>query len=204
MYLQIHHPILIQFYPRKQGWPELPHPNSNLSNSHSPPHSIQGILLLQTNTLEQSTLLHHNVSSTSSLVVLTCSCSSPQPPLLFSKHAHHPSSTRLCHLNHFFLQSQHLHLVLCPLFLHQFCTTNCFHHNSLGPSQNCHFIFPETPCLTPIQHRRSYTTPINQKKKVLAHEKLNNLSPISIFFPEIELTSNIIFSQRKKNPSYAL
>ena len=46
----------------------------------------------------------------------------------------------------------------CPLFLHQFCTTHCSHHRSLGPSQNCHLIFPQTPCLIPIQHYRSYTT----------------------------------------------
>ena len=52
----------------------------------------------------------------------------------------------LCHLNHCFLQSQHLHQVLCPLFLHHFCTTHC----SLSPSQNCYLIFPQTPCLTPI------------------------------------------------------
>ena len=46
----IHHSVLIRFYPRKWGWPDLSHPNSNLSNSHSPSRSIQGILLLQTNT----------------------------------------------------------------------------------------------------------------------------------------------------------
>ena len=51
-----YHPVLIWFYPRKWGWPDLPHPNSNLSNSHYPSHSIQGILLLQTNTL--ALLLH--------------------------------------------------------------------------------------------------------------------------------------------------
>ena len=48
-------PILIQVYPRKWGWPDLPHSTSNLSNSHSPSRSIHGILLLQTNTLA---LLH--------------------------------------------------------------------------------------------------------------------------------------------------
>ena len=42
--------ILIPVYPRKWGWLDLPHSNSNLSNSHSPSCSIQGILLLQTNT----------------------------------------------------------------------------------------------------------------------------------------------------------
>ena len=46
-----HQSNLIQVYPRKQVWPDLPHSNSNLSNSHSPFRSIHGILLLQTNTL---------------------------------------------------------------------------------------------------------------------------------------------------------
>ena len=49
-------PILIRVYPRKRGWPDLPHSNSNLSNSHSPSRSIHGILLLETNTL--ALLLH--------------------------------------------------------------------------------------------------------------------------------------------------
>ena len=48
-------PFLIQVYLCKRGWLDLPHSNSNLSNSHSPSHSIQGILL-QTNTL--ALLLH--------------------------------------------------------------------------------------------------------------------------------------------------
>ena len=43
-------------HPRKWGWPDLPHPNSNFSNSHSSSPSIQGILLLQTNSL--ALLLH--------------------------------------------------------------------------------------------------------------------------------------------------
>ena len=38
-------------YPLKWGWSDLPHSNSNLFNSYSPSRSIQGILLLQTNTL---------------------------------------------------------------------------------------------------------------------------------------------------------
>ena len=57
MYIIIHHhPILIQVYPSKKRWSDLPQSNSNLSNSHSPSRSIQGILLLQTNTL--ALLLH--------------------------------------------------------------------------------------------------------------------------------------------------
>ena len=46
---------LIQVYPHKWEWPDLPHSNSNLSNSHSPSHSLQGIRF-QTNTL--ALLLH--------------------------------------------------------------------------------------------------------------------------------------------------
>ena len=49
--ISFHYPILIRFYPRKQGWPDLLHSNSNLSNSHCPSRSIHGILLLQTDTL---------------------------------------------------------------------------------------------------------------------------------------------------------
>ena len=49
-------PILVQVYPHKWGWLDLPHSNSNLSNSYSPSCSIQGILFLQTNTL--ALLLH--------------------------------------------------------------------------------------------------------------------------------------------------
>ena len=49
-------PVLIWFYPRKRGWPDLPHSASNLSHSHSPSpsRSILCILLLQTNTLTHS------------------------------------------------------------------------------------------------------------------------------------------------------
>ena len=50
-------PILIRVYPRKWGWPDLPHSNGILSNSHFPSRSIQGILLLQTNTLALLLLL---------------------------------------------------------------------------------------------------------------------------------------------------
>ena len=48
--------VLIQVYPRNRGWSDLFHSNSYPSNSHSPSRSIQGILLLQTNTL--ALLLH--------------------------------------------------------------------------------------------------------------------------------------------------
>ena len=114
-----------------------------------------------TSSFSKSTLLLDPspiASSTSSLVVLASSCPSLQTPTLFSNHVLIPpqnmlvlsNSIRLCHLNHCFLQSQHFHQVHCPLFLHPFCKTHCSHHCSLGPSQNCHFIFSQTPCLTPI------------------------------------------------------
>ena len=47
---------MILVYPRKWGWPDLPHSGSNLSNSHSPCCSTQCILLLQNNTA--ALLLH--------------------------------------------------------------------------------------------------------------------------------------------------
>ena len=51
LYSIIINPILIRVYPRKWGWPDLSHSNSNLSNSHSLSRSIHDILFLQTNTL---------------------------------------------------------------------------------------------------------------------------------------------------------
>ena len=48
--------ILIRAYPRKRGWLDLPHSNSDFFNAHSPSYSIQVIHLLQTNTL--ALLLH--------------------------------------------------------------------------------------------------------------------------------------------------
>ena len=69
-------------YPFKQGWLDLPHSNSNVSNSHSPSRLIQGILLLQTKHFCFPSPL---ASSTSSLVVLASSCPSLQTPTLFSK-----------------------------------------------------------------------------------------------------------------------
>ena len=46
-------PVLIWFYPRKWGWPDLPHSASNLSHS---PSCLILFIFLQTNTL---TLLLH-------------------------------------------------------------------------------------------------------------------------------------------------
>ena len=104
-----HHPILIHVYPRKWGWPDLPHFGSNLPNSHSPSCSIHSILFLQTNTV--ALLFHLIASSTFSLVVLTSSCGpSLQIPTLFSKRAHHPSSIHVRTI------SLHLPLPSEPLF----------------------------------------------------------------------------------------
>ena len=60
-HLIIINPILIRVYPCKRGWPDLPHSNSNLSNSHSPSRSVQGVLLLQTNNLALILLLHLHI-----------------------------------------------------------------------------------------------------------------------------------------------
>ena len=144
-------PILIRVYPCKRGWPDLPHFVSNLSNSHSPSRSVHGILFLQTNALALLLHLHlpHLLWSSSLPLALHFELQrlSQNMPIIPPQHMHVPShSICLCHLNHCFLQSQHIHQVLCPLFLHQFCTTHC----SLSPSQNCYLIFPQKPCLTPI------------------------------------------------------
>ena len=98
-------PILIWFYPHKQRQPHLPHSNSN--PSHSPYHSIH-VILLQTNNQDCSP--SPLASSTSSLVVLTSSCPSLKTPMLFSEHAHHPSST------HAWTISLHSPLPSEPLF----------------------------------------------------------------------------------------
>ena len=81
-------PILIWVYPHKQGWSDLPHSNSNHSNSQSLSRSIHGILLLQTNTLALLLHLHLPRFQWSSSLPLAL-----QTPMLFSKHAYHPSST---------------------------------------------------------------------------------------------------------------
>ena len=88
--------------------------------------------------------------STSSLVILTSSCPSLQTPVLFSKHANHPSSThaRIISL-HSSLPSKPLipsiptsPLGPLPFFLYQCCTTHCSHHCSLSPSEKLPFHFP--------------------------------------------------------------
>ena len=106
-------PILIWVNPRKWGWPDLPHSNSKLSNSHSPSHWIQGILL-QTNTL--ALLLHFmhlprllSLSSLPLALHFKLHRFSQNMPIIPPQHIPVPShSIRLCHLNHCFLQSQNL------------------------------------------------------------------------------------------------
>ena len=93
-------PILISVYPCKRRWPDLPHFASNLSNSHSPSHSIQGtscfsktILLLSF-----SACVFHVFFGRPHFLL-----PSLQTPMLFSKHAN-PSSllnTCLYHLTPF-------------------------------------------------------------------------------------------------------
>ena len=125
------------------------HSNSNLSNSHSPSHSIQGILLLQN---QHSCFPSPLASSMFSLVILTSPCPSLQTRMLFSKHAHHPSSTHACTMS---LKSPLLSEPLFPSIktsslgpLSSFLSS-VLHHTllspllSLHPSQNCHFIFPQ-------------------------------------------------------------
>ena len=99
---------------RKWGWLDLPHSNSNLSNSHSSSRSIQGILLLQTNTL--AVLLHLRLplllwsSSLPLALHFKLQCFSQNMPTIPPQHMPIPShSIRLCHLNHCFHQSQPLH-----------------------------------------------------------------------------------------------
>ena len=147
-------PILIWVYPRKWGWLDLPHSDSNLSNSHSPSRLIQSNLLLLTNNLALLPLCLPRLLWSSSLplaIPFKLQCFSQNMPIIPSQHMPVPS-----HI-HSPLPSEPLFssiptspLVLCPLFHHQFCTTQCSHHCSLGPSQNCHFIFPQTPCPTPM------------------------------------------------------
>ena len=149
-------PILIWVYPRKRGWPDLPHFVSNPANSHSPSRSIHGVLFLQINALTLLLLLCLSCLlwsfSLPFALHFELRCFSQNMPIIPPQHMPVPSHfICLCHLNHCFRQSQHLHQVLCPLFLHQFCTTHCSHYCSLSPSQNYYdLIFPQTSCLTPI------------------------------------------------------
>ena len=101
--------FLIWVYPRKGGWPDLPHSNSNLSNSHSPCRSIQCILLLQTDTL--ALLLHLYLPrllwSSSLPLALHFKLQYFSQNMLIIPPQHIPVSSHsicLCHLNHCFLQ----------------------------------------------------------------------------------------------------
>ena len=106
------------------------YPSSNLFNSHSPSRSIHGVLFLQTNAYCSPSLL---TSSTPSLVVwlplaphFKLLCFSQNVPIVPPHYMPVPShSICFCHLNHCFLQSQHLHQVLCSLFLHQTRHLDC-------------------------------------------------------------------------------
>ena len=109
-----HLPILIQVYLCKQGWSDLHHFNNNLPNSHSPSRSIHGILLLQANTLALLLHLHFPQRLWTSLLPLALhlklQCFSQNMPIIPPQHMSVPShSICLFHLNHCFLQSQHLH-----------------------------------------------------------------------------------------------
>ena len=98
-------PILILVYPLKWVWPDLPHFASNISNSHSPSHSIHGIHLLQTNTL--ALFLHLRLPRLlwSSLLPLVLhfklQCFSQNMPIIPPQHMPVPShSIHLCHRNY--------------------------------------------------------------------------------------------------------
>ena len=88
--------IFIWVYPRKRGLPDLPHSHSNLSNSHSSSRSIQGILLLQANTLA---LLHLHLpcllwlSSLSLALHFKLQCFSQNMPITPPQHMPVPSCT---------------------------------------------------------------------------------------------------------------
>ena len=107
--------FLIRVYPRKRGWPDLPHFVSNLSNSHSPSRLIHGVLFLQTNAL--ALLLHlrltrllwssslplalhfklqrfsqnmtHHPSSTHARTISATNCIHPIPQIMETSHRFH-------------------------------------------------------------------------------------------------------------------
>ena len=58
-------------------------------------------------------------------------------------------------------QIQKTHKFLATSVVNQFDSTNCCYHYFFSFSQNWHFILPQTPCLVPVQHHRSYTTLIH-------------------------------------------
>ena len=103
-YVIIINPILVRVYLHKRGWADLPHSNSNLSDSHSPSCTIR-ILLLQTNTL--ALLLHLRLprllwwsslplafTSNSNAFLKTC------PSSLLNTCPYHLTPFRLCHACH--------------------------------------------------------------------------------------------------------
>ena len=107
-------PVLIRVFPHKWEWLDLPQSNSNLSNSYSPSHLIHDILLLESNTLAQLLHLHLPhllwLSSLSLAFHFKLQCFSQNMPIIPPQYMPVSShSIRLCHLNHCFLQLQHLH-----------------------------------------------------------------------------------------------
>ena len=85
-----------------------------ISVTLSPSRSIQGILLLQTNTLVLLLTLCLSPLLWSSSLPLALhfklQCFSQNMPIIPPQHMSIPShSIRLSHLNHWFIQSQHLH-----------------------------------------------------------------------------------------------
>ena len=132
--------------------PDLPHSNSNLSNSHSHSRSIQGILLLQTNTL--ALLLHLRplrllwLSSPPLALHFKLHCFSENMPIIPPQHMPVPShSIRLCPEP----PSPSIPTIRASvLFFSISFAPHIALTIALSPSQNCHFIFPQTPCLTPI------------------------------------------------------
>ena len=110
LFISHHHSIFDLGLSLKWGWPDLPHSNSNLSNSHSLSPSIQGILLLQTNTLAVLRHLHLPHLLRSSFLPLALhfklQCFSQNVTIMIIPPQHMPIPSHfihLCHLNHCFL-----------------------------------------------------------------------------------------------------
>ena len=118
------------------------------------------------------------VSSTSSLVVLASSCPSLQTPMLFSKHAHHPSSTHACTVNPFTIWTN---VLIILLYLFSWFNIFCFPlfitfpgESGLGKSTLLNSLF-----LTDLYTPSSYPTVEEKMKKtvsVSAETKIINAS----------------------------
>ena len=77
--------------------------------------------------------------------------SSKHLPQFISNHDHN-TSYYFCpyQLICCFLQSQHVHQLLCISLVHQLHTIHHPHHRSFCSSQNTNFIFSQTPCFASI------------------------------------------------------